>query len=264
MKRDTMDKRPLIFITNDDGVQAPGVQALAAEMRELGDVVVVCPDSAMSGMSHAITVKVPLRIKKHHQEEAFSVYSCNGTPVDSTKLAGRVILDRKPDLLVSGINHGSNAAINVIYSGTMGAVLEGNIEGIPSIGFSICDFSHKADLSAARKIVRRIAEEVLQNGLPDGVCLNVNIPAVAYSEIRGIKTCKQARGHWEEDFDTRTDPQGRTYYWLTGDYQNGDNRTDTDEWALKNNYVSVVPVQHDLTAHRAIDELNQRFSKNAQ
>jgi 5'-nucleotidase len=183
-------------------------------------------------------------------------YSCSGTPADCVKLAVTQILDRKPDLCVSGINHGSNSSINVIYSGTMSAAIEAGIEGIPAIGFSLLDYSWNANFEAAKPYVKSIVENVLKEGLPKDVVLNVNIPNLLKQELKGIKICRQARANWEEEFDKRTNPQGRIYYWLTGKFVNLDHGEDTDEWALQNGYVSVVPVQFDLTAHHCIQTLN--------
>ncbi|MCD4694940.1 MAG: 5'/3'-nucleotidase SurE [Bacteroidales bacterium] len=248
-------KKPVILITNDDGVFAPGLRKLIEIAKAIGKVVVVAPDSPMSGMSHAITVKNPLRLKKIAEEDNYLEYSCNGTPVDAMKLGEQVIIREMPDIVLSGINHGSNASVNIVYSGTMAAVIEANIDGIPAIGFSLLDYSHDADFSAVGDYIRTIILNVLKNGLPEGVCLNVNIPAVEKEKIMGIKVCRQAKGRWEEEFDERKDPHNRDYYWLTGAFQNGDADKDTDSWALANNYISVVPVQFDLTAHKAIKQI---------
>lgn len=221
----------------------------------MGNVVVVAPDQPMSGTGHAITVRHPLRLHLIKQEEGYLEYSCNGTPVDCVKLGEQVVLKRKPDLLVSGINHGSNASINIIYSGTMAAVLESAIGGVPSVGFSLLDYSHHADFSSCGPFITRIAEKVLTDGLPDGVCLNVNIPAVNGHEIRGIRICRQGRSRWVEEYDSRTDPHKRDYYWLTGFFEKQEENEDTDQWALENNYVSVVPVHFDFTAHYALATL---------
>lgn len=248
---------PTILITNDDGVSAPGLRALIELMRPIGEVVVVAPDQPMSGSSHSITVRHPLRLHAIAGEDGYREYSCNGTPVDCVKLGEQVILKRKPDLLVSGINHGSNASINIIYSGTMAAVLESAIGGVPSIGFSLLDYSHKADFSGCGTFVSKIAEKVLQHGLPDGVCLNVNIPAVNGEEIKGVRVCRQGRSRWIEEFDSRTDPHQREYHWLTGYFEKLEDNTDTDQWALDNNFISVVPVHFDFTAHYAMATLQQ-------
>ncbi len=250
--------RPLILVTNDDGVTAPGINALIEVMKTLGDVIVVAPDKPQSGMGHAITINSTLRIQKLKIHGVMDEYSCSGTPVDCVKIAVNKILHRKPDLCVSGINHGSNMSITVIYSGTMSAAVEGAIESIPSIGFSLCDDSIDADFTASKKVVEIIARKVLQNGLPKDVCLNVNIPKANYSELNGIKVCRQARANWVEELDERKDPAGKTYFWLTGKFENYDaGKQDTDVWALENNYVSVVPVQFDMTAHTAIPELDK-------
>lgn len=252
-----MTDEPLILVTNDDGITAPGIRTLIDVMSELGTVVVVAPDKPQSAMGHAITINNTLYLNKISGEQAvITEYSCSGTPVDCVKMAVAEILHRKPDLCVSGINHGSNSSINVIYSGTMSAAVEAGIEGIPAIGFSLGDFDWKADFSPTRKFVKQIASEVLKNGLPDGVLLNVNFPKLKESEIKGIKICRQAKASWVEKFDKRQTPFGRDYYWLTGEFVNQDKGEDTDEWALENGYVSLVPVQFDMTAHHAMQQLN--------
>ncbi|MFH1319836.1 MAG: 5'/3'-nucleotidase SurE [Bacteroidota bacterium] len=248
--------KPVILVTNDDGITFPGIRALIEVMRMLGEVVVVAPDKPHSGTGHAITVKKPLRLNKVNIDGEPAEYSCSGTPVDCVKLAVNKVLHRKPDLCVSGINHGSNSSINVIYSGTMSAALEGAIEGIPSFGISLCNTSIDADLSVAKKYAKIVAENVLKYGLPKGSCLNVNIPPIEEKNIKGVKICRQANANWEEDFDERNDPNGEKYYWLTGVFKNYDDGDDTDEWALTNNYISIVPVQFDFTAHHAIPFIN--------
>ena len=253
-----MHDRPLILVVNDDGITAPGIVALASEMVAFGDVWVVAPDSPQSGMGHAVTIGNILRMEEaYFPVEGVRAHSTTGTPVDCVKLAIHRILHRKPDLLVSGINHGSNSSINVIYSGTMSAAVEGALEGIPSIGFSLLDHAKTADFSAARETVKRVVPQVLEHGLPGGTCLNVNIPKRPWSEIKGIKVCRQSAGYWEEAFEERQSPGGSTYYWMSGQFTNPDHGEDTDEWALKHGYVSVVPTQFDLTAHHAIARLNQ-------
>lgn len=249
--------KPLILVTNDDSIVAPGIRALIEVMKELGEVVVVAPDSPQSAMGHAITINNTLKLEKVHlDKEITQEYSCSGTPVDCVKIAVNEILKRKPDLCVSGINHGSNSSINVIYSGTMSAAVEAGIEGIPAIGFSLLDYSWDADFEPIKSQVRQIAHNVLEKGLPNGVVLNVNFPKLVKEEIKGIKICRQAKAMWHEEFDKRTNPQGKEYYWLTGKFVNQDKGTDTDEWALENGYISIVPVQFDLTAHHAIQQLN--------
>ncbi|MBT8394415.1 MAG: 5'/3'-nucleotidase SurE [Flavobacteriaceae bacterium] len=253
-----MGNRPLILVTNDDGITAPGLRTLIKVMNEIGDVIVVAPDSPQSGMGHAVTVDSTLFVETVEIDNGPQIeYSCSGTPADCVKLAKNQILNRLPDLCVSGINHGSNSSINVIYSGTMSAAIEAGLEGIPAIGFSLLDYSWNAKFEASEDYVRSIASNVLKNGLPEGIVLNVNIPKLDKKDIEGIKICRQAKAIWREEFDKRKNPQGRDYYWLTGKFVNLDNGEETDEWALKNNYVSVVPIQSDLTAHHTINELNK-------
>jgi len=253
-----MKKRPLILVTNDDGITAPGIRELIKAMNELGDVVVVAPDSPQSGMGHAITLDSTLYCNPINidLESPQIEYKCSGTPADCVKLAVNEILNRKPDLCVSGINHGSNASINVIYSGTMSAAIEAGIEGVPAIGFSLLDYSWKADFKGLHNYVKKIAQNVLKNGLPDGIVLNVNFPKTTDGVFEGIKICRQARANWKEEFDKRVNPQGKEYYWLTGIFSNMDSGEDTDIWALENQYISVVPVQFDLTAHHFMQNIN--------
>src|SRR5690606_29876146 len=226
--------------------------------KELGDVIVVAPDKPQSAMGHAITLSDalfcdPVVIKESYKHKE---YQCSGTPADCVKIATQEILHSKPDRCVSGINHGSNSSIHVIYSGTMSAAVEAGAEGIPAIGFSLLDYSLTADFEPTKKYVKAITENVLKNGLPKGIVLNVNLPKLKASEIKGIKVCRQAEAHWEEEFDKRTNPQGRDYYWLTGKFVSVDEGEDSDEHALAQGYVSVVPVQFDLTAHQFLKELN--------
>lgn len=249
--------KPLILVTNDDGILAPGIRALIDVMKEIGEVVVVAPDSPQSAMGHAITINNTLKLEKVKIDKELELeYSCSGTPVDCIKIAINEILKRKPDLCVSGINHGSNSSINVIYSGTMSAAVEAGIEGIPAIGFSLLDYSWDANFEPIKTYIKQIALEVLKKGVPEGVILNVNFPKLSQEEIKGVKICRQAKAMWQEEFDKRTNPQGKEYYWLTGKFVNLDKGTDTDEWALENGYISIVPVQFDLTAHHAIQQLN--------
>lgn len=256
-------KKPLILVTNDDGVTAPGIRHLISIMKDLGEVVVVAPDSPQSGMGHAITIIDNLYCDKiRSEEEGYEEYSCSGTPVDCVKIATQEILKRKPDLCVSGINHGSNSSINVIYSGTMSAAVEAGTEGIPAIGFSLLDYGMDADFEPTTEYVRKISKFVLNNNLPKGTILNVNFPKRITEDIKGIKICRQAKAHWEEKYDKRQTPQGRDYYWLTGEFVNEDKGTDTDEWALENGYVSVVPIQFDLTAYATIPSLKKLRLEN--
>ncbi|HOY49862.1 MAG TPA: 5'/3'-nucleotidase SurE [Flavobacteriales bacterium] len=247
-----MSERKLILVCNDDGITAPGIRALVAVAKEFGDVVVVAPDKPQSAMGHAITINATIRVNPVKVDGVIE-YACSGTPVDCVKLAVNKILHRKPDLLVSGINHGSNASINVIYSGTMSAAMEGAMEQIPSIGFSLLDHSIDADFSAAQDVARILIAQALENEMPDRICLNVNIPNVSKELIKGIKVCRQAIANWEEEFEERKDPSGKPYFWLTGIFKNYDSGTDTDIWALENNYVSVVPCQFDITAHTTLN-----------
>jgi len=252
-----MGKKPLILITNDDGITAPGIRSLIKVMNTIGDVVVVAPDSPQSGMGHAITVDATLHCKKEHIDDGPQTeYSTSGTPADCVKLAVREIIGRKPDLCVSGVNHGSNSSINVIYSGTMSAAIEAGIEGIPAIGFSLLDYNWEANFEHIESYIKTITMNVLENGLPQGVVLNVNFPKLEKNAIKGFKICRQANANWVEAFDKRTNPQGKDYYWLTGKFVNFDKGEDTDEWALQQGYISVVPVQFDLTAHHFIQQLN--------
>jgi 5'-nucleotidase len=250
-------QKPLILVTNDDGVMAPGIRHLVEYMLEIGRVVVVAPDKPQSGMGHAVTLEKPLRLEKLSIDSSHEEYSCSGTPVDCVKIAINSVLHCKPDIVVSGINHGSNSSVNVIYSGTMSATIQGAMAGIPSIGFSLLDYRYDADFLPSKKYVQGITRKVLEFGLPRGVCLNVNIPAVPEKKLKGIKICRQANGNWIEEFDHRKDPRGRDYYWLTGKFQLFENSKETDEWALANNYVSVVPTQFDFTAHNFIPEINE-------
>ena len=253
--------RPLILVTNDDGISAPGIRHLIHIMNEFGDVFVVAPDGPNSGMSHAITLDYPIRCNKVVIDQGPQTeYSCSGTPVDCVKLSINKILPRKPDLCVSGINHGSNSSINVIYSGTMSAAIEAALDGIPSIGFSLLDYSHQADFSEAEKYIRNIVKLVLKHSIQQGVCLNVNFPKQdSGNSIKGVKLCRQANANWIEEFEERKDPKGDTYYWLTGKFVNKDKSKDTDEWALDNHYVSIVPVQFDVTAYDALEKLKVIF-----
>jgi len=252
-----MENKPLILITNDDSITAKGISFLVEAMKPLGEIVVVAPDSPQSGMGHAITIHDPLRLKKSNQFEGIEAYTCSGTPVDSVKLAIYEVLKRRPDLIVSGINHGSNAATNILYSGTMSAAVEGAIESIPSIGFSLLDFDKDADFKAAAFYATKISKQVLLNGIPKGTCLNVNIPKGSLETIKGAKICRQGKAFWEDSFDKRQDPFGNDYFWIKGDFTVLDKGDDTDLSALDQNYVSIVPTQFDMTAHYLISELNE-------
>ena len=247
--------KPLILITNDDGHDARGIEVLTRLMTQIGDVIVVAPDGPRSAQSNALTVTHPVRFKKLEEREGLIRYSCTGTPTDCVKLALNEIVERKPDLVVAGINHGSNAAINVIYSGTMGAVLEGCENGILSIGFSICNHSLDADFTNLEPYVLQITREALKNGLPHATCLNVNAPV---GEIAGVKVARQCDGRWVKEYAKRMDPHGRAYYWLTGNFESHEPESeDTDEWALDHGYISIVPTKIDLTAHETIEQIRK-------
>ena len=256
--RAMMNQSPLILVTNDDGMHAAGLEALIKVARRFGKVIAISSREPMSGMSHAITVKVPLRVQLISEEPGLSRYVCNGTPVDGVKLIFNSLSDRRPDLLLSGINHGSNSSSSVLYSGTMAAAMEGAVNHIPSIGFSLLDFDPQADFSASSIYAEEVIRHVLENGLSDGVCLNVNIPRLPMEKIRGLRICRQAKGYWKEEFEKRIDPNGAEYFWLTGFFHNMEPENGgegTDEWALKNGYVSVVPISVDLTAYEVLDKI---------
>ena len=250
---------PVILITNDDGITAPGIRNLVEAVKDLGKIVVVAPDKPQSGMGHAITIGHPLRLLQTDTYNGIESYQCNGTPVDCVKLAVDKVLHRKPDLCLSGINHGANHSINVIYSGTMSAAVEAGIESIPSIGFSLLDYSIEANFTGARHYARILVQQVLKKSLDKHMILNVNFPAVDINLIKGVRLCRQAYAKYEEDFIERNDPTGRKYYWLTGEFVNFDKGKDTDVWALKNNYVSVVPVQFDLTNYVLKEKLEKSW-----
>jgi len=249
--------RPKILVTNDDGITAPGIRALVEVAREFGEVTVVAPDKPQSGQGHALTLNHPLRLEKVDIFDGIAAYKCSGTPVDCVKLAKDVVLkNRMADLCVSGINHGSNVSLNIIYSGTMSAAMEASFEGIKSIGFSLLDHSYKADFEPSKKYIRHIMQQVLENGMPNTNLLNVNIPKLKEEEIKGVRICRQAKAKWVEEYVTREDPMGGQYYWLSGKFINQDEGEDCDVWALDNGYISVVPAQHDLTDYKALKGLN--------
>ena len=252
--------KPLILVSNDDGITSKGIRVLVSVMKKIGDVVVVAPDSPQSGMGHAITIGETLRLYEEDIFEDVLAFKSSGTPADCVKLAKHYVLkDRTPDLVVSGINHGSNTSISVLYSGTMSAAIEGALEGLPSIGFSLCDYSSKADFSHVEEWVEKIARQVLERGIAKGVALNVNFPPKRNEAIKGIKICRQADAKWQEEFAERFDPTGRKYFWMAGNFVNFDKGEDNDEWAIANNYISIVPCQYDLTAYHAISQINKAW-----
>jgi 5'-nucleotidase len=251
-------KLPLILVTNDDGITSKGIGTLVKLMKKIAEVVVVAPDSPQSAMGHAITIAKPLRLDKTtiYGDDVLA-YQCSGTPADCVKLAKNHVLNgRVPDMVVSGINHGSNTSISVLYSGTMSAAIEAALEDIPAIGFSLCDWSADAEFSHCEEFIIKIVKEMLLKGMHKGLALNVNFPPKMNEPIKGVKICRQAIAKWEERFDERMDPHGRNYFWMTGNFVNNDKGEDTDEWAIANNFVSIVPCQYDLTAHHAIALLN--------
>ena len=253
-------RKPLILVTNDDGIDSKGIRYLVSLMSDFGEVIVVAPDSPQSGMGHAITVGDKLRLVKSDLFGNIDSYKCSGTPADCVKIAKHHLLkSRKINLIVSGINHGSNSSISVLYSGTMSAAIEGAIENTPSIGFSLCDYDPNAYLKHSGVFIEKIVKNALNNGLPDCIALNVNIPAISNDEIKGFKICKQANAIWEETFDKRYDPYGREYFWMVGNFVNHDKRNNNDEWAIKNNYVSIVPCKFDLTSNKGIDYLKSNW-----
>lgn len=252
--------RPLILVTNDDDITAKGIKELISIAKELGDVLVVAPDSPQSAQGHAITISAPIFLRKTDLHPGTEAYECSGTPVDCVKMAKAIVLEgrRKPDLCVSGINHGSNAAINILYSGTMSAAMEAALEGIPSIGFSFLNYRHDADFTACRPYVKHLMEHVLANGMEEGSLFNVNIPDLPLSEIKGVKVCRQAEARWVEEYVKHEDPRGREYYWLSGRFVNEDERENVDAKALQDGYVTLVPSTHDLTNVDALTRLLER------
>tara|TARA_B110000027_G_scaffold127590_1_gene147086 strand:- start:45 stop:809 length:765 start_codon:yes stop_codon:yes gene_type:complete len=245
----------LILITNDDGYSSKGIKALINAVKNLGKILIVAPDSPQSGMGHAISVNKPIRCYKTNFFDSVEAYCCTGTPVDCIKMGLYLLKDKKPDLILSGINHGSNVSTNILYSGTMSAAVEGALSGIPSVGYSLTDYSDDADFQYSEKIVQIISKKVIKEGLKKGTCLNVNIPNIKENQIKGIKVCRQGRAFWDDTFDHRKDPLGKDYYWLTGSFSSKEQALDTDINYLENNYVTIVPTQFDMTCHDSVDEL---------
>lgn len=244
-----LGSRPQILITNDDGIHASGIKALIEAAKPFGDLLVVAPDKPQSGMGHAITIHDPIRLSKDNSYSGVEAYACSGTPVDCVKLGIYELLGRKPDLILSGFNHGENSSTNVLYSGTMSAAIEGAMEGVPSFGFSLADYAPDANFTAAQHYAQKLLTHFFIKGFESSICLNVNIPKLPLEQIKGIRFCKQAHAYWADRFDKRQDQFGRTYYWLTGEFADLDQRPDTDLHALKEGFVSVVPTHFDLTAH---------------
>lgn len=258
-----MNRDRLIFLTNDDGYSSRGMQALISLAREFGRVVVVAPEEPQSGMSQAFTMSRPLFLRKVREEEGLVVYAFSGTPVDCVKMAfDHLLEERRVDLVISGINHGSNSATNILYSGTMGAAIEGSFYGSPSIGISVDDHSPDADFEGAVYYAREIIKQILESKIKSPLCLNINLPAIPLSQIKGVKVCRQTKGYWREKFVRCEDPRGREYYWLTGEFINSEpNAEDSDEWAMKSGYVAVVPVQVDMTDYARTQELKQLIER---
>ena len=247
-----------ILIVNDDGINAKGIRSLIEVAVDFGKVTVVAPETAMSGMSHSITMNHPLYLREVRKTPRVEVYACYGTPVDCVKIANDYVLKEPPTLILSGINHGSNSNLSVIYSGTMGAATEGSTYGIPSLGFSLLDHREKADFTGAMHYARLIIREILERNRDPHLCLNVNIPNLPVEDIRGVRVCRQTRGFWREDFEQLSDPRGRSYFWLIGRFVNSEPEAeDTDEWALEHGYVSVVPVHVDMTDYRELDVMKK-------
>ena len=247
----------LILITNDDGYSSKGIKALINAVKNLGKILIVAPDSPQSGMGHAISVNKPIRCYKTNFFDSVEAYCCTGTPVDCIKMGLYLLMGKKPDLILSGINHGSNVSTNILYSGTMSAAVEGALSGIPSVGYSLTDYSEDADFQYSEKIVQIISKKVIKEGLKKGTCLNVNIPNIKENQIKGIKVCRQGRAFWDDTFDHRKDPLGKDYYWLTGSFSSKEQAIDTDINYLENNYVTIVPTQFDMTCHDSVDELKK-------
>ena len=251
------NETPLILVTNDDGITAPGIHALIEVMNEIGQVYVVAPNKVQSGMSHALTIDEPVFCyRSQFNRKTHKEWSCSGTPVDCVKIALDQLLPRKPNLCVSGINHGGNYSVSVFYSGTMSAAIEAGIEGIPSIGFSLLDSNYDANFEASKHFARKIVKQALSNKLSENIILNVNIPKGTLNEIKGIKICRQAKAKWSESYEKRISPSGKEYYWLGGEFQNFDLSEQADKNCLDKNFVSVVPIELDLTNYKYLQALN--------
>lgn len=248
--------KPLILISNDDGYHAKGINSLVDMIADFGDILVCAPESARSGFSTAFSATTPLRLKLRRKREGMEMWSCNGTPVDCVKLALSELCDRRPDIVIGGINHGDNASVNSHYSGTMGVTREGCMKGIPSIAFSLCDHDDDADFEPLRKYVRSITSDVMRDGLPKGVCLNVNFPVA--KEFKGVKVCRMARGTWGNEVVRAHHPRGYDYFWLVGQYTNDEPEADdTDNWALRHGYVAITPTTIDVTAYGMVEKIEK-------
>ncbi|MBQ6956710.1 MAG: 5'/3'-nucleotidase SurE [Bacteroidales bacterium] len=251
--------RPLFLITNDDGYNAKGLKSLTSIARQLGDVVVMAPSANASGQAHSFTPHRALKVSLISQEEGLKVYSCDGTPVDCVKICEQFFCPRRPALVLSGINHGSNSSINVLYSGTMGAVLEASLAGLPAIGFSLLDHGADADFGPSGQYVRDIICAAMSKGLPEGVSLNVNIPAPSDGVIRGVRVCRQSSARWLDSYERCIDSDGRPCFRIGGTFQCDDNGDGTDQWALENGFISVVPTTTDFTAYDSIETVRRMY-----
>jgi len=248
------NKRPLILISNDDGFRAKGINSLMEMLRPLADIIVCAPDGPRSGYSCAFSAEIPLKLKLQHQEPGLEVWSCNGTPVDCVKMALDNIVDRRPDMIVGGINHGDNSSVNSHYSGTMGVVLEGCMKYIPSVAFSLCDHRADADFEPMRSVVVDMTKRVLKEGLPQGACLNVNFP-VSYP-YKGVKVCRMAMGRWVNETEKCHHVRGYAYWWMAGDYVSDEpDAEDSDRWALNHGYVAITPTQIDVTHYALLEQM---------
>jgi 5'-nucleotidase len=251
-------KKPLILVVNDDGINAKGIRALGDIAQQVGRVVMIAPNNGRSGMSHAITFAIPLRLRQLHRSENFEIYKTSGTPVDAVKLALHHILkDQQVDLLISGINQGANTSISVIYSATVAAAIEGCLLGVPSVAFSVANYNSKYDFGSAKKAIKQIIQAVLEKGIPPHTCLNVNIPNVAAEEIKGIKITRQALNYWKEEMEARVYPADSPYFWMGGKLEERDKGRDTDQWAINHNYISIHPIRVDWTDYNMIQKLKQ-------
>lgn len=248
-------KRPCILISNDDGYHAKGINKLIEFLSDIADLIVVSPESHRSGYACAFSVEKPLRMKLRREKEGMQMWSCTGTPVDCVKVGlNEFFTDTKPDMIIGGINHGDNASVNTHYSGTMGVTMEGCMKYIPSVAFSLCDHNSDADFDPMRPIVREIVERVLREGLPKGVCLNVNVPVV--EKVKGVKVCRMAYGSWKKEIIKRAHPHGYEYYWLTGSYSNDEpEASDTDNYWLTKGYATITPTTMDVTAYEMVNRM---------
>ncbi len=255
-----MDQKLRILLTNDDGIDAPGLNALAESLKDLADIYIAAPERQKSAVSSALNISNPLRVYENRQNGFCRRYAITGTPADCVKLALTTLLDFRPDLLISGINHGENTAINILYSGTVAGAAEGTLFGIPSIASSVASHDYETDMAAAVHYTRTIAEKVLSEGLPDGVMLNVNVPSLGLDDIKGVKITRQSNNVWKDKYEARTDPFGRTYYWFAGSFDRKDCDPESDDQAMNDGYVSVTPLEFNFTSFETIEKIKSFFS----